>query len=712
MSSEKCRSIRDLCKSHHRGIVFSLVCLMLIVFLFASPLASVINETVFVNNDNNVSPDNFSGQRSIAMVSIISRPLPTIYVEDETTLRAAINNADEPTAIALTTDIKLTGSALNIPLNKDITILSDKKEMGGFWKLVGAKGCSTIVVNRGTLTLAGIIVTHDKGDNGNGVTVNAGGTLIMVDGEISGNTADTNKDSHNGGGVYNRGTFNMSDNAAIFGNKAGGSGGGVYNTGVFNIENGVIGGLNPTDANTANDNGGGVYNTKDSSFTMSDGRVSGNKANKLGNEVFNEGLMSGGSISVIIIFGVVAGIIVVGFAGEFLIKKVGIPIFIFLILAGIVLGPVLNIFPREALLSTLGIFATLTLLMVLFHAGLGLKTQSVIAIGGRVFIQTIIYTLISILAIGCLGYFVLKWDFLQAFIFAGIIGGEITAAVIVPLSYSMKLKEKTVTFLTIESAISSVFSVVIFATLIKIYQTGESSILDAVSNISLQFSAGILVGFLLSLVWVFILHRFQKHKFTHVLTIGLILITYSLTESVGGNGILAILVFGIIFGNYHLVNKILKTKINIDGIQQQLGVFYDEITFLLETLFFVSLGLIFVIDPSLLLAGIMFTVVLLITRFAAVNVSTAKSSLAKDKKIITLMCALGLTPATLAILTVAEGIPLADTFVNIITYVIIFTNIVTAGFSIYYLRGKKQAKKEHAEQKEIEQKNNNVIKQE
>ncbi|MCL1978411.1 MAG: cation:proton antiporter [Candidatus Bathyarchaeota archaeon] len=407
------------------------------------------------------------------------------------------------------------------------------------------------------------------------------------------------------------------------------------------------------------------------------------------------------SVDAIVIFSVVAGIIVVGFAGEFLIKKAGIPIFIFLILAGIVLGPGLNIFPRESLLSTLAIFATLTLLMVLFHAGLGLKTQSVLAIGGRVFIQTIIYTLVSTVLLGLLGFFVLKWEFLQSFIFAAIIGGEITAAVIVPLSSSMKLKEKTVAFLTMESAISSVFSVVIFATLINIYITGESNFLSAISGIAMQFSVGIVVGLILSIAWVYILHRFQKHKFTHVLTIGFILATYSITTNLGGNGILAVLVFGIIFGNYHLVNKVLKTKINIDKLQQQLIVFYEEIAFLLETLFFVSLGLIFVIEPSLLLAGIMFTVVLLMTRFGAVGVSTFKSDLAKEKNIITFMCALGLTPATLAILTVSYGIPLADTIVNVVTYVIIFTNIVTAVWSTYYLRKKKQAKKELIEQKEI-----------
>jgi len=680
MSSEKFSFGLKLHKLYRKGAILSFVSVLFIVLLFASPLVSATGEGLPEQRGTTLNRLDFSLENAV-------------FVGDEDSLRVAVSEAEGPTVIALTKDISLTNSALNIPVNKDITLISDNEETP--WKLVGANGYSTIVINRGRLTLVDTIVTHNRGANGNGVTVNSGSTLIMNGGKILGNSAE------NGGGVYNTGTFNMSNTAVIAGNTATKNGGGVYNTGTFNMENGSIGGSTPTEANTATNKGGGVYNSNNCAFSMSDGQILGNKA-KQGNDVFNEGTtISGSTIPVAAIFGIVAGIIVVGFAGEFLIKKVGIPIFIFLILAGIVLGPGLNIFPRESLLSTLGLFATLTLLMVLFHAGLGLKTQSVINIGSRVFIQSTIYTLVSMVLLGTLGYFVLKWDFLQAFIFAAIIGGEITAAVIVPLSYSMKLREKTTTFLTLESAISSVFSVVIFATLINIYTTGKSNITDAITGISMQFSAGILIGLGLSVAWVYILHRFQKQKFTHVLTIGLILATYSITTTLGGNGVLAVLVFGIIFGNYHIVNKILKTKINIDKLQQQLTVFYEEISFLLETLFFVSLGLIFVIEPSLLLAGIMFTVVLLMTRFGAVRISTAKSDLAQDKRIITFMCALGLTPATLAILTISYGLPLSDTLVNVVTYVIIFTNIITAVWSTYYLRKKKQNKKEHIEQKEI-----------
>jgi len=102
----------------------------------------------------------------------------------------------------------------------------------------------------------------------------------------------------------------------------------------------------------------------------------------------------------------------------------------------------------------------------------------------------------------------------------------------------------------------------------------------------------------------------------------------------------------------------------------------------------------------------MFTVVLLITRFGAVGVATVKSSLAQQKSIITLMCALGLTPATLAILTVTynrefpDKLQLADTFVSVITCVIILTNIITAIGTGYYLMKQKKTKKT-AEQQQL-----------
>lgn len=394
-----------------------------------------------------------------------------------------------------------------------------------------------------------------------------------------------------------------------------------------------------------------------------------------------------------LVFGVIAGIIVVGFAGEFFFKKTGVPIFIFLILTGIVLGPVLKVFPREPLLPALTLFAEFTLLMVLFYGGMGLKFASLLAGGGRAFIQTILYVSLSILLIGELGVFILKWSLLSSLIFASMVGGETTAAVVIPLSRSMKLSESAMTFLTMESAMNSIFSIVLFFAFINVFASGTGNWVGVVSGISSQFSVGIVLGALLSLAWIFLLHRLQKQKFTYVLTLGFVLATYSLTSDFGGNGNLSVLIFGIILGNYRLINSLFKTQMSMDSLQKQLGDFHEEISFLMRTLFFVFLGLTFVVSPSSVISNLWMSLlilfVLLFARSIAACVSTLRSDFSRERRFIILTCAQGLTPATLAVIAVSLQVPLANTFLNIVTYVIILTNIVTAIGAFLNLRQQK-----------------------
>ena len=160
------------------------------------------------------------------------------------------------------------------------------------------------------------------------------------------------------------------------------------------------------------------------------------------------------------------------------------------------------------------------------------------------------------------------------------------------------MSEATSSFLTIEAEINSIFLIVLFFAFVGIYTTPGINLAAAFSGVASQFSDGIVLGAILSLAWIYLLYRFQTQKFTYVLTLGLILITYSLTTQLGGNGNLAVLVFGIIFGNYYLVNRLFRRQMNLDYLQSQLGAFQQEISFLLTTLLFVFLGLTFFIIPS------------------------------------------------------------------------------------------------------------------
>ena len=234
-----------------------------------------------------------------------------------------------------------------------------------------------------------------------------------------------------------------------------------------------------------------------------------------------------------LVFTVVAAILIVGFLGDLFFKKTGIPFFIFLIVMGIVLGPILNVLPREPLLPALAIFAELTLLMVLFYGGLDTRFDAALKGGGRAFIQVTIYVLASTTVIGLLVNFLLGWDILQSFIFASMVGGETTAAVVIPLSRSLNFEEVTVAFLTLESAMNTIFSIVLFFTFVGAFTTGVTDWLSALTTIGVDFGVGIALGTLLGIVWVYILHFLQKQKFTYVLTLGLIFVTYTVSTRLG-----------------------------------------------------------------------------------------------------------------------------------------------------------------------------------
>jgi len=226
-------------------------------------------------------------------------------VNNEAELRDAINNAPTKKSytIAFNNDITLTGSSLVIPANKDITLTSNKAI--GYYKLIGVKGVTTLVVeSNGVLKLDGIIVSNGGGSMGGGVFVSVNGWFVMYAGEISGNTvADwggpTFYGKADGGGVYNAGIFEMSggtisgNNAVYHGTNNAGYGGGVYNTGTFSMSGGTI------SNNYADISGGGVYNDIGGEFTMSGGEIVNNKAGLWGGGVNNRGTFErfGGVVS-------------------------------------------------------------------------------------------------------------------------------------------------------------------------------------------------------------------------------------------------------------------------------------------------------------------------------------------------------------------------------------------------------------------------------
>ena len=157
-----------------------------------------------------------------------------------------------------------------VPLTQDLTAGSDNTmlEVSGTVTL-DLNGC-TLNRNRSTVDLDGHVPI-----------VNAGGSLTVIDRMGSGTI--TGGFAHNGGGINNKGTLNISG-VTITGNHVtkpdgNGRGAGIYNNGVLVIDGTVLSG------NTG-ENGGGIVNCGEMSLT--DCTVSDNSAKSDGDGVWTE----------------------------------------------------------------------------------------------------------------------------------------------------------------------------------------------------------------------------------------------------------------------------------------------------------------------------------------------------------------------------------------------------------------------------------------
>jgi len=375
-------------------------------------------------------------------------------------------------------------------------------------------------------------------------------------------------------------------------------------------------------------------------------------------------------------------VILLGYGGHIFFDKTKIPHFLLLIFIGIIIN-LFNLLEKSFLIPIVGLFSTLTLIMVTFYSGLNLDIYDILYQSGRAFLQSFTYIMISVVLIGYAAHILLKWNLLEAMIFSSMTGGEVTAAVVIPLAFTLAVSERVKAILTLESAISTILTIILFFTFLNQWLAGTTEILKAVTSVISNFTIALFLGGILSLATIKLLHKFRRKEYTYVLTIGMLLLIYTVVKYLGGNGELATLVLGLLLSNNRLVSRILKTRpsFNISLLIYKLNEIQNEVSFLFETLFFVFLGMVFTINLSTILENLfiatIFTVILIITRYFAVSLANKGSETYKDRLIITVLCAQGIVPASLSIYLLRYNLPLKYTFMALITYIIILTNAIT-----------------------------------
>ena len=407
------------------------------------------------------------------------------------------------------------------------------------------------------------------------------------------------------------------------------------------------------------------------------------------------------SVTLVLIIG--GAIIIVGFLSNYLLERTGLPDMLFLVVLGIIVGPATGLIDASTVMGFAPYLAGLALVFILFDGGMTMNIYHVFSESPRAGVLATLGFAISAVATGLLVYFLVipTVSPLYSALFGTIVGGS-SSIIVMSLASRIRLSERGSTILRLESAINDILCIVLSLVIIEIIVLRSTVDVPTIArSLASRFSIGAMLGIVIGIGWLSMLKRIVRASYSYMLTLGIALLAYSLSEILGGSGALCSLLFGIMLGNEKEIYRILRMKKPQDAVVDAgLKRFESEIAFLLRAFFFVYIGLI-VTMPGLMtfVAGIALALILLLIRFGVVSLTTIKSKLTQERGIMSVLLTRGLASAVLATLTLQYADPikypdvgtvfqqLSPLYINI-TVVVILATALIATVGIPLLRWK------------------------
>ncbi|MBS0150804.1 MAG: cation:proton antiporter [Nitrospira sp.] len=381
-------------------------------------------------------------------------------------------------------------------------------------------------------------------------------------------------------------------------------------------------------------------------------------------------------LSVEVVLGLTGLVILVGLAGELVFRRTGVPSVLFLMGFGILLGPVFHVAEPTAVMKLAPYFGTLALLIILFDGGINLHIMKVLNETPMALLYSVMVFGLTILSIMGFYVWVTQESWLHGLLLGTILGGTAAAIIIPVTSHMVSLRDSTKVLLSLDSAISEVFVVVLALALM-------GSMKDSVGGghfireIFHAFWDAIMLALLAGALWARLLAWLGGQALSYMLTMAAILVLYYVAELIGANGAITILLFGLVLSNMEFLVVRLAKPIRaligyeLDQAQFVLGEFmkrmHEELSFLVRTFFYVLLGLILdfsslTVEITLMSLGL-FAIVVLIRAIVTEGLARWNDTWPLGERVvIAAMFPRGIATAVMAFLPISTGIPGTELF--------------------------------------------------
>lgn len=370
-----------------------------------------------------------------------------------------------------------------------------------------------------------------------------------------------------------------------------------------------------------------------------------------------------------------AGLLMIGFLAQWLAWRVKLPAILFLLLAGIVLGPVSGLLDPDKLLGTLLFpIVSLAVALILFEGSLSLRFHELPGIGKAVRGLVSYGAAVSLLLLALAAHLVagLSWSIALLF---GALACVTGPTVIAPMLRTLRPNTKVANTLRWEGIVidplGALFAVLIYEAIVS-RQEGHTLGVFAATIV-----CGVVIGALSAWLAGFLLRRQLIPEYLqNYAVLASVLLSFSVSNALTHeSGLLAVTIMGIALGNMR--------GVHVDDILD----FKESLTTVLVSVLFILLAarLPWPLPDGSLGAGVaLFVIAQVLVRPATVALATLGSGLSwRERALIGWVAPRGIVAASVSALFAlrlsALAVPGAETLVPLIFTLIIGTVVLQSG---------------------------------
>jgi len=377
--------------------------------------------------------------------------------------------------------------------------------------------------------------------------------------------------------------------------------------------------------------------------------------------------------------------VIIAVIGHTLFDKTGVPESVFMIMFGLILGPLSGIISINEFSGIIPYVFTLSIVIILLENGLTTDFQMVLETMKSSTIFTIIVLLVTSLLCGMFLRFFLGWSIVSSLILGVICSGTST----LPIMYftsRMRLNPDVTQMLIFESIINDVTIITMVSLIIQGLTPSTGSSVPLLSLIKVLVARAVGLGILFSLAWTVVLVKVKEDlSLKYLTTLAISILLYYLCESWGGSGVIAVMVFGITIGNLPaFFRSHLLIRQRVFWFFTKIEIMQDEVTFLVKNTFFFLLGLMFNVEAvtiKILLVALVLTILMIISRWVSYKIiGFVDRRYINNIWFVSLMVSRGFTAGLTAFMSVEKGLQM-PVITDVVIVLILFTNLAaTLGF--------------------------------